>query len=248
MGRQDTSREDNEDYEEIMRWLRRFVWLTRVYTVLAVQMAVTLAFCLVCIMCAWRIHAPYVRETLPIWIMIVPSILRFKLRKKTYHATSVRTAVLYTVINSCALAIWSMCLERNVLWQAYILSLSLELGCTIMACVLASARPRGSIVAAFLILALPLFCAIVYYQPWTPAQKWLAVLTATVVDLITLALLHDTLLVLCHAPRSLFDRHAVRAALLLYVDQVLVLMMSVVPLTADGWYPDYFLGSQQPVV
>ncbi|AEV80691.1 membrane protein US12 [Cercopithecine betaherpesvirus 5] len=248
MGRQPTYREENDDCQEVMRWVRRFVWLVRVYTALAVQMAVTLALCLLCVMYSWKIHNSYLKDIVPIWMMIVPTLLRFNLRKKSFRTTTVTTAVVYTVINSLALAIWSMCLERSVLWQAYIFSLVLELGCTVLGCVLASTRPRGSLIAACLILALPLFCAIVYYQPWTPSQKWIAVLTAAIVDLMTLALLHDTLLVLCYTPRSLFDRHAVRAALLLYVDQVLVLMMAVVPITADSWYPDYFPRIPKPVV
>ncbi|AKT72733.1 hypothetical protein [Cynomolgus macaque cytomegalovirus strain Mauritius] len=252
MGYQTTARhQDDDDVEEVMRWMRRFVWLVRVYTAMAIQLAITMGLCLLCIMSSWRIQTPYLKDTLPIWMMIVPTVLRFNLRRKTtYRLTVWPAAVVYTALNTWALVIWSMCLERTVMWQAYVFSLVLELSCTVFACVLASTRPRGRLVVACLIVALPLFCAIVYYQSWTPAQKWIAVLTAVIVDLITLALLHDILMVLCYNPRSLFDRHAIRAALLLYVDQVLVLMMAIVPLTADKWYPEYFSSTfpEQPVV
>ncbi|CAG7581027.1 membrane protein US12 [Human betaherpesvirus 5] len=228
--------------EDTLRSVQHFLWMVRLYGTVVFQTSATIATTILFMLIPWRVTTPYLRDTLPFWSTLLPCALRchaYWLERQRRPGTLMLVMV-YTTLTTISVSTIGLCFDRTVVIQAYVLSSMLCVWCTGLAWLMAWNMQRRLAILCLLSFMLPILWLFIAVQSWEPYQRIILALTVSFIYGLKIVLIRDTLTVLYRSPSNCYtDGDLLRTAMLLYMDQVIMFLLVVVPMTAPIWYPNY---------
>ncbi|AAM00791.1 membrane protein US12 [Panine betaherpesvirus 2] len=232
----------NPSDEQTWKGIQHFLWIVRLYGIVTFMSSATLVATILCMLVPWRIEKVYLRDTLPVWGMLIPCMLRQygQWMQNNRKPGSLLMIMVYTALTTLPLAVVGLCFDKSLIIQAYVVSSAMCVWATGLAWLMAWHVSRRLAIMGLLSLAVPLLWLFVAIQPWAVHQRVVMGVTVGLVYALQVLMIRDTLMILYLPPATDYaDGGLLRTATILYMDQVIMFLLTLVPLTSHLWFPTY---------